>query len=61
MAEHHRGRGVETDSEKGYIASTLQLCAGLITKSTDAYQNSFADIASFAPSTFNWNVLRRRS
>jgi hypothetical protein len=60
MAEHDRGRGVETDGEKGYIASTLEFCTDLITKSTDAFQNSFADIASFPPATtYNWDVLMR--
>jgi hypothetical protein len=58
MAEQNRGRGEENDIEKGYIGSTLEFCAEVLETSTDEFQNSFADIASFTRGTFNWDVLR---
>ena len=48
MGDHDRGRGVETDGEKIYIAFALQLCTELLTKSTNEFQESFSGIASFA-------------
>ncbi len=61
MAEHNRGRGEESQAEKGYIAGTLEFCADVLKKSTEGFQGSFADIVSFATGAFDWNVLRRRS
>jgi hypothetical protein len=61
MAEHDRGRGEENRVEKGYIAGTLEFCTDLLKRSIDGFQKSFADIASFAPATFSWEVLRKRS
>jgi hypothetical protein len=46
--------------EKGYIASTLEFCTDVLKKSTDDFQKSFADIVSFAPGTFDWDVLKQR-
>lgn len=60
MDEHNRGRGEENEVEKGYIASTLEFCTDVLKKSTDGFQKSFADIVSFAPGTFDWDVLKRR-
>jgi hypothetical protein len=60
MAEHNRGRGEENDVEKGYMASTLEFCADVMATSTDAFRGSFADISSFVPGKFDWNVLFSR-
>ncbi len=60
MAEHNRGRGEENDVEKGYIASTLEFCTDVLKQSTDGFHRLFADIASFAPGTFDWDLLKRR-
>src|ERR1017187_3258892 len=57
MAEHNRGRGEENHVEKGYMASTLEFCADVVTTSTDAFRASFAGISSFPPAKFDWNVL----
>jgi len=58
MGEHAGGRGVENEGEKGYIGCTLEFCADLLTKRTEAFQKSFSDIVSFVPAkSFNWDVL----
>jgi hypothetical protein len=57
MAEHNRGRGEENRVEKGYMASTLEFCCEVVTTSTDSFRALFADISSFAPGKFDWNIL----
>jgi uncharacterized protein DUF5677 len=58
--EHNRGRGEENRVDKGYIAAALEFCAGTLKRSTDDFQETFADIVLFSPGTFDWQALRQR-
>lgn len=57
--ENNRGRGEENGVDKGYISHALEFCADTLKRSTDDFQNIFADIVSFSPRTFDWSMLRK--
>lgn len=60
MADHDRGRGVENEVDKGYMAGALEFGSSVLTETTSEMQDAFKDIVTFKPGKYRWHLLRRR-
>jgi hypothetical protein len=59
MADDNRGRGEESDAEKGYMAGAVEFAAKVVGRATEDMRSAFRDVVTFVPGTFDWRQLRR--
>lgn len=60
MAEQNRGRGVENEVDKGYVAYAIDFASKVLTRATSDVQGAFGDIVTFKPEKYDWQLLRHK-
>jgi hypothetical protein len=60
MAEANRGRGEQSESEKGYTAGAIEFATTVVGRATEDMRSAFKDVVTFVPGTFDWRQLRVR-
>lgn len=60
MVDQGRGRGVENEVDKGYVAGAIDFASEVVSRATAEIRGAFKGVVTFKPGKYDWGVHRRK-